>query len=99
MGETFKQDKAKHAFRKDKWLRWKKSQALLKRSKYINYKAWEYWEPDTDSEEEGDPIVPRDNPEFLAMEADIKSRKKKTFRSHANSPEVPGARERIHEGG
>ena len=40
-------------------------------------KAWEYWEPDTDSEEEGDPIVPRDNPEFLAMEADLKERKRK----------------------
>eukprot|EP00438_Fugacium_kawagutii_P009191 Skav234283 [mRNA] locus=scaffold2271:15408:22113:+ [translate_table: standard] len=28
-------------------------------------------------EEEGDPIVPRDNPEFLAMEADLKDRKRK----------------------
>jgi hypothetical protein len=30
-------------------------------------------------QEEGDPIVPRDNPEFLAMEADLKDRKKKQF--------------------
>lgn len=43
----------------------------------IEAEAWEYWEPDTDSEEEGDPIVPRDNPEFLAMEADMKERKRK----------------------
>jgi len=75
--EVFKEEKARHQWRKDKWNRWKKSQALLKRSKYINYKAWEYWEPDTDTEDEGDPIVPRDNPEFVAMEADIKDRKKK----------------------
>merc|ERR1719413_106599 len=75
--EVFKEEKAKHQHRKDKWLRWKKSQAMLKRSKYINYKAWEYWEPDTDSEEEGDPIVPKDNPEFMAMEADLKGRRKK----------------------
>merc|ERR1719253_2323383 len=75
--DVFKETKVKHQFRKDKWLRWKKSQAMLKRSRNINYKAWEYWEPDTDSEEEGDPIVPRDNPEFRAMEADIKSRHKK----------------------
>ena len=27
-----------------------------------NLQAWEYWEPDTDSEEEGDPIVPRESP-------------------------------------
>lgn len=76
--DVLKADKAKHQFRKDKWLRWKKSQALLKRSKYINYKAWEYWEPDTDSDEEGDPIVPKDNPEFRAMEMDMKQRRKKT---------------------
>eukprot|EP00441_Pelagodinium_beii_P047349 CAMPEP_0197621836 /NCGR_PEP_ID=MMETSP1338-20131121/2275_1 /TAXON_ID=43686 ORGANISM="Pelagodinium beii, Strain RCC1491" /NCGR_SAMPLE_ID=MMETSP1338 /ASSEMBLY_ACC=CAM_ASM_000754 /LENGTH=1093 /DNA_ID=CAMNT_0043191385 /DNA_START=80 /DNA_END=3361 /DNA_ORIENTATION=- len=75
--EVFKEDKARHQWRKDKWSRWKKSQALLKRSRYINYKAWEYWEPDTDTEDEGEPIVPRDNPEFMAMEADMKDRKKK----------------------
>ncbi|CAK9008869.1 unnamed protein product [Durusdinium trenchii] len=75
--EVFKEEKAKHKWRKDKWNRWKKSQALLGKSRFINYKAWEYWEPDTDSEEEGDPIVPRDNPEFLAMEADLKERKRK----------------------
>eukprot|EP00439_Symbiodinium_sp_Y106_P020684 s1054_g2.t1 len=68
--EDFKETKAKHKWRKDKWNRWKKS-------RNINYKAWEFWEPDTDSEEEGDPIVPKDNPEFMAMEADLKDRKKK----------------------
>jgi len=77
--DVFKEEKAKHKWRKDKWNRWKKSQALLGKSRFINYKAWEYWEPDTDSEEEGDPIVPRDNPEFLAMEADLKDRKRKQF--------------------
>eukprot|EP00930_Biecheleria_cincta_P030752 TRINITY_DN2130_c0_g1_i1.p1 TRINITY_DN2130_c0_g1~~TRINITY_DN2130_c0_g1_i1.p1 ORF type:complete len:1073 (+),score=266.61 TRINITY_DN2130_c0_g1_i1:49-3267(+) len=73
----FKEAKAKHQWRKDKWNRWKKSQALLKRSRNINYKAWEYWEPNTDTEDEGEPICPRDNPEFLAMEADMKDRRKK----------------------
>jgi len=76
--DVFKEEKNKHQWRKDKWLRWKKSQAMLKRSKNTNYKAWEYWEPDTESEDEGDPIVPRDNPEFLAMEADMKQKQKKT---------------------
>merc|ERR1719478_50371 len=76
--DTFKEAKVKHQFRKDKWLRWKKSQAMLKKSKNVDYKAWEYWEPDTESEEEGDPILPKDNPEFLAMEADMKAKHKKT---------------------
>merc|ERR1711972_523068 len=75
--ETFKGEKVRHQFRKDKWLRWKKSQAMLKRSRNINYKAWEYWEPDTDTEDEGDPILPKENPEFRAMEADMKQRNKK----------------------
>lgn len=75
--DTYKKTRVAHAWRKDKWLRWKKSQALLGKSRNINYKAWEYWEPDTDTEDEGDPIVPRDNPEFMAMEADIKERHRK----------------------
>jgi len=83
--ETFKKTKATHSIRKDKWLRWKKSQAMLKRSKYINYKAWSYWEPDTDTEDEGDPCCPRDNPEFLAMEADMMKRKQSSFAKSATS--------------
>jgi len=77
--EDFKKAKATHQIRKDKWLRWKKSQAMLRKSRFINYQAWTYWEPDTDSDEEGDPICPRDNPEFLAMESDMKARKKKRW--------------------
>jgi len=73
----YKKTRASHQWRKDKWLRWKKSQKLLGKSRNINYKAWEYWEPDTESEDEGDPIVPRDNPEFMAMEMDMKERHKK----------------------
>eukprot|EP00425_Heterocapsa_triquetra_P045235 CAMPEP_0195086172 /NCGR_PEP_ID=MMETSP0448-20130528/26371_1 /TAXON_ID=66468 /ORGANISM="Heterocapsa triquestra, Strain CCMP 448" /LENGTH=1109 /DNA_ID=CAMNT_0040119613 /DNA_START=1 /DNA_END=3330 /DNA_ORIENTATION=+ len=76
--DDYKSGRAKHQWRKDTWIRWKKSQALLGRSRNINYKAWEYWEPDTDTEDEGDPIVPKDSPEFQAMEADIKQRHKKT---------------------
>lgn len=75
--DVFREAKVKHQWRKDKWLRWKKSQTMLGKSRYINYKAWEYWEPDTDSEDEGDPIVPKDDPQFMAMEADMKQRNHK----------------------
>jgi tetratricopeptide (TPR) repeat protein len=75
--DDYKKTRVRHQWRKDTWLRWKKSQKLLGRSRNINYKAWEYWEPETDSEDEGDPIVPKDSPEFAAMEADIKDRHKK----------------------
>lgn len=75
--EVFREAKVKHQWRKDKWLRWKKSQTMLGKSRYINYKAWEYWEPDTDTEDEGEPIVPKDDPQFKAMEADMKQRNNK----------------------
>jgi len=75
--DVFREAKVKHQWRKDKWLRWKKSQAMLGKSKYINYKAWEYWEPDTESEDEGEPIVPKDDPQFKAMEIDMKQRNSK----------------------
>merc|ERR1719450_1545729 len=75
--EDYRKTRNTHQWRKDKWLRWKKSQKLLGRSRNINYKAWEFWEPDTDTEEEGEPIVPKNNPEFQAMEADLKDRRKK----------------------
>jgi tetratricopeptide (TPR) repeat protein len=75
--EVFREAKVKHQWRKDKWLRWKKSQSMLGKSRYINYKAWEYWEPETDTDEEGDPIVPKDDPQFIAMEVDMKQRNSK----------------------
>merc|ERR1719398_661888 len=76
--DVAREAKVKHQWRKDKWLRWKKSQSMLGKSRYINYKAWEYWEPDTESEDEGDPIVPKDDPQFKAMEMDMKQRQKKS---------------------
>ncbi|CAD7941167.1 unnamed protein product [Amoebophrya sp. A25] len=76
--ENYKEEKAKHQVRKDKWLRWKKSQALLGKSKVINYKAWEFWEPDSDNEDEenAEPVLPKDDPQFKALDADMKKRKK-----------------------
>eukprot|EP00397_Hematodinium_sp_SG-2012_P011178 GEMP01011310.1.p1 GENE.GEMP01011310.1~~GEMP01011310.1.p1 ORF type:complete len:931 (+),score=227.39 GEMP01011310.1:143-2935(+) len=75
--EELKVENANHARRKDKWIRWKKSQALIGKSKCINYKAWEFWEPETDEEDEPEPIVPKDDPQFKVLEADIIERNKK----------------------
>lgn len=75
--EAYKEEKGEHLKRKDRWMRWKKSQALIGKSKIINYHAWQYWEPDTDEEDEPEPIVPKNDPQFIAMEKDIKDRHKK----------------------
>ncbi|KAF4702886.1 hypothetical protein FOZ63_030885 [Perkinsus olseni] len=74
--ENLQKENAAHAWRKDKWERWLKSRQLVPKSKVINYQKWEYWEPETDTEEEGDPIVPNDDPNFKALEQDMKERNK-----------------------
>ncbi|CAD7941911.1 unnamed protein product [Amoebophrya sp. A120] len=82
--DDYKEEKAKHQVRKDKWVRWKKSQSLLGKSKVINYKAWEYWEPDSDGEDEEnmEPVLPKDDPQFKALDADMKKRNKERQERH-----------------
>ncbi|CEM30066.1 unnamed protein product [Vitrella brassicaformis CCMP3155] len=71
--EQLKEDKAQHLSRKDRWLRWKKSQELLGRGKSINYTKWDYWEPESDEDDQdtGPPIVPEDDPNFKALEKEM----------------------------
>lgn len=46
-----------------------------------NYKKWENFEPDSDSQkEEPEPILPKDDPNFRAMELDLNERKKQRIR-------------------
>lgn len=46
-----------------------------------NYKKWENFEPDSDSaKEEPEPILPKDDPNFKAMEYDMMERKKQRLR-------------------
>eukprot|EP00392_Amoebophrya_sp_AT5.2_P016929 g17238.t1 len=82
--EEYKEEKAKHQVRKDKWTRWKKSQSLLGKSKVVNYKSWEYWEPDSDAEDEEnmEPVLPKDDPQFKALDADMKKRNKERLERH-----------------
>jgi hypothetical protein len=41
-----------------------------------NYKKWQYFDSSSDSEEEKEPILPKHDPNFRAMEADMMDRKK-----------------------
>jgi hypothetical protein len=76
--ETYKKDKATRQERQKKWDLWKKTQAMLWRKTSNNYSKWDYF---TDSEEEEDknaePILPKNDPNFMAMEKDMQDRKKK----------------------
>jgi len=43
-----------------------------------NYKKWEYFEPSSDSDKpESEPVLPKDDPNFKAMEKDMLERKKR----------------------
>jgi len=78
--ENYKQEKEGKKKRKLKWDNWKKTQQMKARQGPTNYNKWAYFEPSSDSEEEAgddEPIVPKDDPNFKAMEADIEQRAKR----------------------
>jgi tetratricopeptide (TPR) repeat protein len=75
--DALKEEQAKHKKRKDQWLRWRKTQEMLGKSRWIKYHAWEFWEPETDEEDEPEPIVPKHDPNFQAMERDLQERMRK----------------------
>jgi tetratricopeptide (TPR) repeat protein len=55
-----------------------------------NYKKWDFFESgDDDSEDDNsDPILPRDDPNFRAMEADMLDRKKRRLRDRKEAEEL-----------
>jgi tetratricopeptide (TPR) repeat protein len=76
-----KQKEIDRKYKKAKWENYIKTQAMFYKKTSTNYKKWDYFEPDSDSDkEEKEPIVPKDDPQFKAMEADINDRKKRRKR-------------------
>eukprot|EP00347_Sterkiella_histriomuscorum_P021645 403333259 len=82
--------------RKSKWDNWKKTQALFYKKTSTNYKKWDFFESgDEDSEEDNsDPILPTNDPQFRAMEQDMLDRKKRRQR---DKKEADVLRERGNE--
>jgi hypothetical protein len=67
--EDYKEKTIRRKERKAKWENWKKTQALFYRKTSTNYKKWDFFETDEeDSNDESEPIVPKDDPTFKAME-------------------------------
>lgn len=77
--EEYKEKQRRKIIRKDKWENWKKTQALFYKKTSTNYKKWEYFDSESDEnkEDDSDPILPNDDPNFRAMEQDMLERKKK----------------------
>ena len=53
-----------------------------------NYNKWDMFESDSEEEEEKEPVVPKDDPQFKAMEQDFKDRGQRRRRGAARVPET-----------
>ena len=78
MVDKYKEAKSRKQERKKKWEMWKKTQAIFWKKTATNYEKWEYF---TDSEDEFEqleknapPVLPTNDPNFRAMEADLEKR-------------------------
>lgn len=71
--EELKVSKAKKKFRKAKYENWMKTEAIFKTSKinFANYQKWDLYESSSDEDEKKEPILPRHDPNFLALEKDV----------------------------
>jgi len=78
----YQKDVKKKKTRRGKWENWKKTQALFYCKTSTNYHKWDMFESETDSDkEEAEPIVPKDDPQFKAMEQDFNDRHQRRVRS------------------
>jgi hypothetical protein len=75
--------------RRAKWENWKKTQAMVYKKTSTNYKKWEYFESSEEEvEDNSEPVLPRDDPNFRAMESDMLDRKKKRLRDLKEAEEL-----------
>jgi tetratricopeptide (TPR) repeat protein len=87
--EEYKEKVKRNKERKAKWENWKKTQAMFYKKTSTNYRKWEnFYSSEEEVEDNSEPILPNDNPEFKAMEADMLDRKKKRIRDRKEAEEL-----------
>ena len=79
--EEYKIKKARKIERRAKWENWKKTQAMFYCKTSTNYRKWDMFESESDSEKEEDPIVNEEDPQIKAMAQDFKDRHQRRVRS------------------
>ena len=75
--EEHKIKQAKKLERRAKWENWKKTCAMFHKKTSTNYAKWDVFESDSEDEipeEEKEPILPENDPQFKAMEQDFNDR-------------------------
>ena len=85
MVEDYKQKKKSREERKHKWEMWKKTQAMLWRKTSTHYTKWEHFVSDSEEEADPDPILPKNDPNFRAMELDMEQRKQNRLKDSENA--------------
>ena len=87
--EEYKARVVRKKERKAKWENWKKTQALIYKKTSTSYQKWDTFESDSDEDkEDSDPILPRHDPNFLAMEHEMMDRRKKRLRDKKEAEEL-----------
>lgn len=54
-----------------KWDMWQKTKAMLWKKTSNSYDKWDYFISDSEEEPEQEPILPKDDPNFKALERDM----------------------------
>lgn len=75
--EQLKKKKASKEERKKKWENWRKTQAMFWKKTSTNYSKWDYFTSSSEEEEEAEPILPKNDPNFIALEKDVEERSKR----------------------
>jgi len=75
--EEYKKRKVAKDERKSKWENWRKTQAIYWKKTSTNYSKWDYFTSSEEEDANQEPILPKNDPNFLAMEKDLEERMKK----------------------
>lgn len=88
--EQYKEDKSRKIERKHKWDMWQKTKASLWKKTSTNYSKWEYFtsSEDEENDENKDPILPKNDPSFQALERDLEQRSMRKKRDMAKAEEL-----------
>ena len=77
MVDEYKDKKRKREERKRKWEMWQKTKSILWKKTSNNYDKWEYFVSDSEEQPQQEPIVPKNDPNFKALQNDMEERKRK----------------------
>ena len=87
--EVYKEDKNRKAERKHKWDMWQKTKATLWKKTSTNYSKWDYFtSSDEENDENKDPILPKNDPNFQALERDMEQRAARKKNDMAKAEEL-----------